>query len=208
MILPRCNCRSHFWVCTFQTHEEPISSIWILPSPFLPSPAAVPVGTHDNYFQSRYEEMRQIGQQPNACQRCLNRRQQPWLSGSHHLLSDVTVCCKFPEKSPKSPSDLAEGSTLLVPVCKKRFLLHCPHSLPGPASRTTSFLLTLSLPQEIFLNNCFHKMYWDWSSLGLLKWCFAEYSQMTISRIEYCETHQNVEDMSRRIGAVTSALPP
>ena len=96
-------------------------------------------------------------------------RQQPWLSGLHHLFSDVAFYCKFPEKAPKSPSDLAEGSILLVPAWRKKFLLYGPQSLPGPASRIISFLLLLSLTQEIYLNKYFHKMYWGRPSLGLLK---------------------------------------
>lgn len=137
---------SHVWVWTFQAHEEPLSSIWILSSLFLPSLIAMPVGAQGNYFQSRYEEMRHVGQRPSSCQRCLNCRQQPWLSGWHHLLSDVTFCCKCPKKVSKSPPDLAKGSILLAPVCGNPLLLNCPQSLPGPASRITSFLLTSTFP--------------------------------------------------------------
>lgn len=128
MYIQRATLPSHkiscspVWVWTLQIHEEPISSPWILLSPFLLSPGAEPVGTQGNYFWSRYEETRQVGQQPNTCQRCLNCRQQPWLSGLHHLLSNVTSCCKFPKKVSKSPPDLAKGSTFLVPVCRNPFL--------------------------------------------------------------------------------------
>lgn len=139
---------SPVWVWIFQTHEEPILSIWILP--FLPSPGAVPGGAQGNYFQSRYEEMREIGKQPNTCQRCLNRRQQPWVSGLHHLLSDVAFCCIFPKKASKSPPDLAKGSIFPVPVHRNPILWNCPQSLMDPASRINSFLLTSTLPLEMF----------------------------------------------------------